>query len=84
MSYKIKKGKKILCFLERVKDNSLLIPGDSYHIRKLLKKDGSIWLDDSHDFILKEFVDGFFVTEETGEKYLVGENEYEIFIRKGL
>ena len=84
MSYKIKKGKKVLCFLERVKDNSLLIPGNSYYIRKLLQREGNICLDDSHDLILKEFVDGFFVAEETGEKYLVGEGNYEIFIRKGL
>lgn len=83
MSYKIKKGKKILCLLERVKNNTLLIQGEVYHLRKLLRKDGSVWFDDAHDFILKEFVDGVFI-EENGGKYLVGENEYEIFIRKSL
>lgn len=84
MSHKIKKGKKILCFLERVKDNTLLVPGNSYYIRKLLQRDGNICLDDSHDLTLKEFVNGFFIAEETGEKYLVGDGNYEIFVRTGL
>jgi hypothetical protein len=79
-----KNKKEILCFLNRIKDTSLLVPGKSYYIRKLIKKGEPSELDDSRDAILKEFSEGFFIVEDTEEKYLIGPNEYEIFVRSGL
>ena len=70
--------------LERIKDFSTLVPGQSYHLRKMISKDECIVYDDVYDVILKEFKDGILYEQDTDEQFLICPNEFEIFIYKNL
>lgn len=77
-------GKKFLedskHILQRVKDTALLIPGNTYHLRKMLKQVENVITDEVHDIIFKELKDGFIIEQDTEEKY--SSAEFEIFIRR--
>jgi len=79
MSYGKKSLEDSKHILQRVKDTTLLIPGNSYHLRKMLKQVGNVITDEVHDIIFKEMKDGFIVEKDTEAKF---SSEFEIFIRR--
>jgi len=80
MSYRKRNKVETYPFLSRVKNVSDLIVGQKYHLRKLIKKEGSICIDEAHDLILKEEKEGYMFDQETDSKFLF--NEFEVFLRK--
>ena len=80
MGYGKKPSEKVKNILRRIKDTSTLIPGNSYHLRKKLKQEGSVITDEVHEIILKELKDGFLVEQDTDAKFSA--TEFEIFIRE--
>lgn len=80
MSYKRKNKAEIYPFLSRVKNIADLIIGQKYHLRKLLKKEGSIIVDEAHDLVLKEEKDGYMFDQDSESKFSFA--EFEVFLRK--
>ena len=81
MSYHRKREEKTAwSILERVKDHSKLVPGNAYHLRKVLKRDGNTIIDEVHDIVFEKLEDGFLIEQETGNKFSA--SEFEIFVRK--
>lgn len=84
MLYGKKKEESGLHLLRRVKDTSTLVPGNSYHIRKMISREGNTIKDEVYDIILKEFKDGVLIEQDTDNQYPVGGNEFEIFVREKI
>ena len=84
MAYGKKTEEKEFHALSRVKDYTALIPGQEYHLRKIITQEGSVLYDEVYDAIFKELKDGLFIEVETETEFPIGGKEFEIFIRRKL
>jgi hypothetical protein len=50
----------------------------------MISREGNSIKDEAYDIVLKEFKDGFLIEQDTNAEYKVGENEFEIFVRKKI
>lgn len=80
MSYGRKNTEHANGILERVKDYSKLVPGNEYHLRKMISREGNSVLDETYDIVLKEFKEGFLIAQ--GVEYQYPVPEFEVFVRK--
>lgn len=80
MAYGKKSSPPVKILLVRIKDLTKLVPDTEYHLRKMLKQEGSVITDEVHEIILKEVKDGFLIEKETEAKFSA--TEFEIFIRQ--
>lgn len=78
MSYGKRHEDKESHIIERVKDLSTLVIGNKYHLRKFIRKEESTVFDDVYDIILKEVRESILV-DESGEEFMTGAGEFEIF-----
>lgn len=81
MAYGKRHKEQVPTFLKKVKDMATLVPGQAYHLRKQLSRDGNTIKDEVHDIVLKEFKEDNLVSEDDTKFSSI---EYEIFIRKPL
>ena len=78
MSYGHKK-KESSGIIERIKDTATLVPGNHYHLRKMIRQEGNTVWDEVHDIVLKEVKEGFLIEQDTEEQF--SSTEFEIFQR---
>lgn len=85
MGYFDKKNKSEPAYLYcRIKNLQDLVVGNEYHLRKMIRREGSTVFDEVEDIILKSVDGNFLVDETTEEKFEVGENAFEIFEKKPI
>ena len=84
MSYGKKSEDNELLILERIKDYSSLTSGKQYQLRKFISQEGMIVFNDVYDIILKEYVNGIVIEQDTNIEFNIGPGEFEIFFKRKI